>query len=150
MILLASIDDETSKEKFVGCTTLFFRLVELSKPKPVCSCGNNRHLVQRGDTLPLCYSMCYRVWFKGQRWLVFSDGTEVWEVYSTGLLNRDGGGVVWWEMVELTVWLCPLSSGLSDAARVLAWSHRSPGSVVGPVRSSPLSPWPVWPSPLLV
>lgn len=77
-----------------------------------------------------------------------------------------GGGVQWrpwggWvrvgrtaghkegEMAQFTVWLYPLSSGWSVAARGPAWSRRSPGSVVAPAPSSPLFPWPVWPAALL-
>lgn len=50
------------------------------------------------------------------------------------------------ERAQFTVWLCPLSSEWSVAARGPAWSRRSPWSVVAPALSSPLSLWPVWPA----
>lgn len=53
------------------------------------------------------------------------------------------------EQGQFTVWLYPLSSEWSVAARGPAWSHRSPWCVVAPALSSPRSLWPLWPSVLL-
>lgn len=57
-------------------------------------------------------------------------GTETWRSLEQG---------------QFTVWLYPLSSEGSVAARGPAWSHRSPWCVVAPALSSPRSLWPLWP-----
>lgn len=73
-------------------------------------------------------------------------GGVQWRPWGGCMRVGSGRGAEEVERVQFTVWLYPLFSEWSAAARGPAWSRRSPWSVVAPAPSSLLSPWPVWPA----